>query len=103
MPRRGCAGQWTQAELLLNCSCTAKLMLQHRLLKIQAISVLILLHGWPGARMPLASPIEGIATPMDSPKGFLSSFAFGPFEADLASGELRKTALASRSRTCRCA
>ena len=27
---------------------------------------------------------------MDSPKGFLSSFAFGPFEADLASGELRK-------------
>ena len=40
--------------------------------------------------MPDTSPIEGMATPMDSPKGFLSSFAFGPFEADLASGELRK-------------
>ena len=27
---------------------------------------------------------------MDSPKGSLSSFSFGPYEADLASGELRK-------------
>jgi DNA-binding winged helix-turn-helix (wHTH) protein/tetratricopeptide (TPR) repeat protein len=40
--------------------------------------------------MQITSPIKGVTTPMDSPKGSLSSFTFGPYEADLASGELRK-------------
>jgi len=40
--------------------------------------------------MRLASPVGGLATSMDLPKGPQPSFAFGPYEADLPSGELRK-------------
>jgi eukaryotic-like serine/threonine-protein kinase len=37
-----------------------------------------------------ASPLTGLTTSMDSSKGPQPSFAFGPYEADLPSGELRK-------------
>lgn len=40
--------------------------------------------------MRSTSPLTGIATSMDLPKGSQPSFAFGPYEADLPSGELRK-------------
>ena len=40
--------------------------------------------------MRSTSPVTGIATYMDLPKGSQPSFAFGPYEADLPSGELRK-------------
>src|SRR5208283_5555905 len=40
--------------------------------------------------MRCTSPVGGLATSMDSSKGSQPSFAFGPYEADLPSGELRK-------------
>ena len=44
----------------------------------------------PGGSMRSASPVTGLTTSMDSLKGPQPSFAFGPYEADLPSGELRK-------------
>src|SRR5277367_6520763 len=43
-----------------------------------------------GVTIRLTSPDGGSITFMDSPIGFRPSFTFGPFEADLQSGELRK-------------
>jgi eukaryotic-like serine/threonine-protein kinase len=43
-----------------------------------------------GASIRFASPIKGLTTSMDSSKESQPSFAFGPYEADLSSGELRK-------------
>jgi len=40
--------------------------------------------------MRFASPVTGLFTSMDSSKGSQPSFSFGPYEADLSSGELRK-------------
>ena len=41
--------------------------------------------------MRLTCPVTGLANSMDSSKGSQPSFAFGPYEADLSSGELRKS------------
>jgi Tol biopolymer transport system component/DNA-binding winged helix-turn-helix (wHTH) protein len=44
----------------------------------------------PGGSIRFASPVTGLTISMDSSKGSQPSFAFGPYEADLPSGELRK-------------
>jgi len=47
----------------------------------------------PGASIRFTSPIKGLTTSMDSSKGPPPSFVFGPYEADLPSGELRKNGI----------
>jgi eukaryotic-like serine/threonine-protein kinase len=44
----------------------------------------------PGVSMRCTSPVTDLTTSMDSSRGPQPSFAFGPYEADLPSGELRK-------------
>jgi DNA-binding winged helix-turn-helix (wHTH) protein/tetratricopeptide (TPR) repeat protein len=44
----------------------------------------------PGVSIRFASPSKGATNSMDSPNGSSPSFSFGPYQADLASGELRK-------------
>jgi len=44
----------------------------------------------PVGSMRSASPVRGSATSMDLPKGSQPSFAFGPYEVELPSGQLSK-------------
>jgi eukaryotic-like serine/threonine-protein kinase len=44
----------------------------------------------PGVSIRFASPANGLSDSMDSPIGSQPSFAFGPYQADLPAGQLRK-------------
>jgi eukaryotic-like serine/threonine-protein kinase len=82
--------QWTPSVLLLNSSRTANFLVQRQLrIRSATISPNLRTTG-PGARIRFASPLKGSTNSMDLPKGSPPSFAFGPYEADLLSGELRK-------------
>jgi hypothetical protein len=83
-------GQWTPSVLLLNCFRTANLLAHYNLGTCAANRY----QPCTGGNRVLAAgsrPQSGVlATSMDSSKGSQPPLVFGPYEADISSGELQK-------------